>query len=118
VEIGLVIKLVVQLQVPTIDLNTVKLEESGSGLFSREGTSHRGHMEKHIVQREPQKFRRCSVVSEVIGHRQAQLCDEHFNSNHLLQSSRRERKKNISLPPHHFLSFFFFFNDSALLNTS
>lgn len=56
VEIGLVVQLVVQLQVPKVDLHTEELEEGGGGLFPWEFTRHRVYMEENVVQSEPEEF--------------------------------------------------------------
>lgn len=53
VEVGLVVELVVQLQVPNVDLHTEKLEEGGGGLLPGEDTRRRTHVEKDVVRREP-----------------------------------------------------------------
>lgn len=68
VEVGLVVQLVVQLQVPTADLHTVQLRGRRAGLFRRERASRRRHLQKNVVQRESQQFGGGCVVGEVIEH--------------------------------------------------
>lgn len=97
VEVGLVVQLVVQLQVPTADLHTVQLGGRRAGLFPQEGTGRRGHLEENVVQRESQQFGGGRVVGEVIEHGQAQPSDEHLQR-HSPRPRSGERRTEEWLP--------------------